>query len=166
MLLGKPWIERDQARRKEEEEVLEKIKQELKYFMTRRIAYLIEEQENKSKLFNTRNPYVEVEKTLEDSHETEVPISDKEEVLPLSPRRESQQRAMTMSRDDKNQNGKMTTKTKLTGRKNRNLSKKRAKFEKLQKVPEGTLQTENLQNGSFARISEQRHMALHHGKAI
>jgi hypothetical protein len=40
MLIGKPWIDRDQARRKEEEEVLEQKKQELKYFMTRKIAYL------------------------------------------------------------------------------------------------------------------------------
>jgi hypothetical protein len=30
MLLGKPWVERDQARRKEEEEFLEQKKQELK----------------------------------------------------------------------------------------------------------------------------------------
>jgi hypothetical protein len=44
MLLGKPWIERDQAKRQEEEEVLEQQKQELKEFMTRRIAHLIEEQ--------------------------------------------------------------------------------------------------------------------------
>jgi hypothetical protein len=43
MLLGKPWIERDQARKKEEEEVLEQQRQELKDFMTRRIAQLIEE---------------------------------------------------------------------------------------------------------------------------
>jgi hypothetical protein len=42
MLLGKTWIEKDQTRRKEEE-VLEHKKQELKYFMTRRIAHLIEE---------------------------------------------------------------------------------------------------------------------------
>jgi hypothetical protein len=45
MLLGKPWIEGDQARRKEEE-ILERKKQELKDFMTRRIAHLIEEQKN------------------------------------------------------------------------------------------------------------------------
>jgi hypothetical protein len=44
ILLGKPWIERDHARRQEEEEVLEQKKQELKEFMTRRIAHLIEEQ--------------------------------------------------------------------------------------------------------------------------
>jgi hypothetical protein len=41
ILLGKPWIKKDQARRKEEE-VLEQKKQELKD-MTRRIAHLIEE---------------------------------------------------------------------------------------------------------------------------
>jgi hypothetical protein len=38
MLLGKPCIERDQARKKEEEEVLEHQRQELKDFMTRRIT--------------------------------------------------------------------------------------------------------------------------------
>jgi hypothetical protein len=43
MLLGKPWIVRDQFRGKgEEEEFLEQKKQELKDFMTRRIAHLIE----------------------------------------------------------------------------------------------------------------------------
>ena len=94
ILLGKPWIEKDQAIRKEEE-VLEQKKQELKYFMTRRISHLIEEQENRSKLFNTRDPDVEDAKTLEDSQKTEVPISDKEEVLPLSSRRESQQCEVT-----------------------------------------------------------------------
>jgi hypothetical protein len=36
MLIGKPWIDRDQARRKKEEEVLDQEKQELKDFMTRR----------------------------------------------------------------------------------------------------------------------------------
>jgi hypothetical protein len=65
MLLGKPWIERDQARRKEEE-VLEQKKQELKDFMTRRITHLIEEQENRAKLFKTRDLDVEVGRTLED----------------------------------------------------------------------------------------------------
>jgi hypothetical protein len=52
MFLGKPWIERDQARR-EEKEVLEQKKQELKDFMTRRSTQLIEEKKNKLKLFNT-----------------------------------------------------------------------------------------------------------------
>ena len=40
MLLGKPWIEKDQTRRKEEE-VLEQKKKVLKDFMTRRITHLI-----------------------------------------------------------------------------------------------------------------------------
>jgi tRNA(Glu) U13 pseudouridine synthase TruD len=64
ILLEKTWIEKDQARRKEEE-VLEQKKQELKDFMTRRIAHLIEEQERR--LFRTRNLDVEVERTQEDS---------------------------------------------------------------------------------------------------
>jgi hypothetical protein len=50
MLLGKPWLKIKQARRKEEE-ALEKKKQELKYFMTRRITHLTKEHENRSKLF-------------------------------------------------------------------------------------------------------------------
>ena len=65
MLLGKPWIDKDQARRKEEE-VLEQNKQELKNFMARRIAHLIEEQENQGKLFQTRDLNVKVGRTLED----------------------------------------------------------------------------------------------------
>jgi hypothetical protein len=43
MLLGKPWIDRDQARRKEEEAVLEQQNQELKEFMSKRITHLIAE---------------------------------------------------------------------------------------------------------------------------
>ena len=43
MLLGKPWIDRDQVRQKEETKVLEQKKQELKDFMTKKIAQLIEE---------------------------------------------------------------------------------------------------------------------------
>jgi hypothetical protein len=62
ILLGKPWIERDETRRKENE-FLEQKKQELKDFMTRRITHLIEEQENRSKLFRTKNLDVEVERT-------------------------------------------------------------------------------------------------------
>jgi hypothetical protein len=61
--------------------------------MIRRIAYLIEEQENISKLFDTRDPDVKATRTLEDPHKTEVLTPDKEEVLPLNPRKESQQRS-------------------------------------------------------------------------
>jgi hypothetical protein len=66
MLIGKPWIDRDQARRKEEEEVLEQKKQELKYFMTKRITHLIEEQKSRSQIVNTSNSDVEDKRTLED----------------------------------------------------------------------------------------------------
>ena len=55
--------------------------------MTRRIAHLIEEQKNKSKLFNTRDPDVEVARALEDPQKIEVPIRDKEEGLPLNLRK-------------------------------------------------------------------------------
>jgi hypothetical protein len=131
MLLGKPWIDKDQARRKEEEQVLEQKKQELKYFMTRRIAHLIEEQESRSKLFNTRNPDVEATRTLEDPQKTEVPTLDKDEVLSMNPREESQQHEVTMTKKDKNNNGTRNTETKLTRKKARKLSKKRAKIKKL-----------------------------------
>jgi hypothetical protein len=123
--------------------------------MTRRIAHLIEEQKNRSKLFNTRDPDVEVARTLEDPQKIEVPIPDKEEGSPSNLRKESQQREVTMPKEDKNQNIKRHIETNLTGKKARNLSKKRAKIEKLQKVPEETSQKENLQNWSFVRISEQ-----------
>ena len=69
MLLGKPWIEGDHSRRKEEE-VLEQKKKELKDFMSRRIAHLIEEHENQEKLFKTRDLDVEVGRTLEDPQKT------------------------------------------------------------------------------------------------
>ena len=63
--------------------------------MNKRIAHLIEEQENKSKLFNTRNPDVGAARILEDSQEIEVPISDKEELLSRNPREEYQQCEVT-----------------------------------------------------------------------
>jgi hypothetical protein len=155
MLLGKPWIERDQARKKEEEKVLEQRRQELKYFITRRIAQLIEEQENKSKLLDTRGLDVKTTRALEDSQNIEVYVSNIEEVLPLSLRRESQQHEVTMSKENKNHNGKRITETKLTGKKARKLSKKRAKIDRLQNILEGTLQKEKLQNLSFVEISDQ-----------
>jgi hypothetical protein len=94
MLLEKPWIKKDQARRKEDE-VLEHKKQELKDFMTRRITHLIEEQENMSKLFRTRNLDVEVERTHEDLRhlsvqESRAPTPDIEEVFPLNPSKDHQ----------------------------------------------------------------------------
>jgi hypothetical protein len=130
ILLGKPWVDGDQARRKEEE-VLEQKKKELRDFMTRRIVHFIKEQENRPKLFNTRDLDIEVARTQGNSQKTEAPTSDKEELLPLNLRKESQQCEVTMPKEDKNQNGKRNTKMKLTGRKAINLSKKRANIEKL-----------------------------------
>jgi hypothetical protein len=43
MLLCKPWIEKDQARKQEAEKDLEQQRQELRDFMNRRITQLIEE---------------------------------------------------------------------------------------------------------------------------
>jgi hypothetical protein len=151
MLLGKPWIERDQAKRKEEEEALEQKKQELKDFMTRKIAQLIKEQENGSKLFDPRDPDVKVSRPLEYPQKTKVLTPEAEEMLTL---KDYQQRVVTISKEDKNQNGKKNIEMKLTGKKARNLSKKRAKIEKIHKVLEGDSQKENLQNLSFTEISE------------
>jgi hypothetical protein len=123
--------------------------------MTQRIAHLIEEQKNRSKLFNTRTLDIEVARTLEEPLKIEVPIPDKEEGLPLNLRKESQQREVTMPKEDNNQNGKRHTETKLTRKNARKLSKKRAKIDKLQKILEGTLQKENFQNWSFVGISKQ-----------
>jgi hypothetical protein len=67
MLLEKPWIDRDKVRWKEETKVLEEKKQELKYFMTKNIAQLIEEHKNRSKLLNTRDPNVEAKRMSEGS---------------------------------------------------------------------------------------------------
>jgi hypothetical protein len=71
-----------------------------------------------------------------------------------------------MPKGDKNQNGKRNTKTKITGKKARNLSKKRAKLENLQNIPKGTSQKEKLKNLNFIGISEQRNMELRHDEAI
>jgi hypothetical protein len=135
-------------------------------FMTRKIAYLMKEQDNKSELFDTRNLDVEVVRTLEEPQGTEMHVPDDEEVLPLKPKKEYRQREVTISDEDKNQNGKRITETKLTGKKARKLSKKKAQIERLQKVPEGASQKEKLQNWSFVGISEQRHRALRRGEAI
>jgi hypothetical protein len=165
-LLGKIWIEKDQIWRKEEQEALEQKKQELMEFMTRRIAYLMEEQENRSLLLNTRDLDVEAIRALEEPQKTEIPNLYDEGVLPLDLKNDPKQREVTMSREDKTQNGKGMTETKLTGKKARKLSKKRAKIGKLQKTPEETSQKEKSQELSFAEISEQRHLALRHGATI
>ena len=71
-----------------------------------------------------------------------------------------------MLKGDKNKNGKRNTEKKVTGKKARKISKKRAKIEKLHKVLEGTLHREGLQDWNFVGISEQRNMELHCCEAI
>ena len=100
-------------------------------FITRMIAYLMEEQENRSKLLNARDLEVEDIRALEEPQKTEIPHPYVEGVLPSDLKKESQQCEVTMSREDKTQNGKRMTETNLTGKKARKLSKKRAKIEKL-----------------------------------
>jgi hypothetical protein len=112
-------------------------------FMTRKITYLMEEQENKSKLLNTKDLDVEAIRVLEEPQNTKIPNPYNEGVLPLDLKKESQHREVTMSREDKNQNGKRMIEMKLTGKKARKLSNKRAKIEKLHKTLEETSQKEN-----------------------
>ena len=104
-------------------------------------------------MFRTRNLDVKVERTQEDSQKSGAPTPDREEVFPLNPSKDHHQREGTMPRGDKNQNGKRNTKMQITGKKARNLNKKKAKLEKLQEVPENTSQNEGLQNSNFTGIS-------------
>jgi hypothetical protein len=76
-------------------------------------------------------PDVKVERTQEDSQKSREPTPYREEVLPLNPMRESQQRKVAMLKGDKNYNGKRNTETKITGKKDRKLSKKPENIEKL-----------------------------------
>jgi hypothetical protein len=99
--------------------------------MTRRIAHLIEEQENQEKLFQTRDLDVKVGRTLEDRQKIEVPIPGTNEVLTFISRKKPQQHEVTLSKEDKNQNGKRNSETKLTGKKAIKLSKKRDNIENL-----------------------------------
>jgi hypothetical protein len=117
----------------------------------KRIAHLIKEQEDQSKLLRTSYPDVEDERTQEDLQylsiqKSRAPTSDREEVLLSDPLKESQQREVTMLSTDKNQNGKRNPVMHITGENARKLSKKRAKLEKLQEVPEETSQKVGFQN--------------------
>jgi hypothetical protein len=55
----------------------------------------------------------------------------RKEVLPLNPLKEHQQCEVTTLRTDKNKNGKRNLKTRVTGKKERKLNKKKSKLEKL-----------------------------------
>jgi hypothetical protein len=88
------------------------------------------------------------------------------EVLPLNPLKEQQQREVTTLRTDKNKNGKMNLETRIIGKKERKLSSKKEKLEKLREIPEKSSQERDLQNLNLARIAKQRRMGLHHDEAI
>jgi hypothetical protein len=66
----------------------------------------MEEQENRSKLLDTRDLDVEAIRELEEPQKTEIPNPYVEGVLPSDLKKESQQCEVTMSREDRNQNGK------------------------------------------------------------
>ena len=91
----------------------------------------MEEQENISKILNTRDLYVEAIRALEEPQKTERPNPYDEGVLPLDLKKETQHREVTMLREDKNQNAKRMIEMNITRKKDRKLSKKRAKIEKL-----------------------------------
>jgi hypothetical protein len=125
--------------------------------MAKRIAHLLEEQENQLKLLRTRNMDVEVERTQEDLkhmsvQESRAPTPDREELLTLNPTKYHQQCEVTMPRGDKNQNGKRNIEMQITRKKVRKLSRKKEKLEKLHEAPEKTSPKEGLHNLKFAGI--------------
>jgi hypothetical protein len=69
-----------------------------------------------------------------------------------------------MPRVDKNQNGKRNPVTQITWKKARKFSKKKAKLEKLQEVPEKTSQKEGLQNSNFGILEQLRLAVFHSGE--
>jgi hypothetical protein len=105
--------------------------------MARRIAHLLEEQEDQSKILRTIDLDVKVERTQEylkhlSVQESREPTPEREEVFLLNPSKYLQKCEVTMPRGDKTNNGKRKPLTQITGKKARKLSKKKAKLEKLQ----------------------------------
>jgi hypothetical protein len=173
LLLGNTWIEKDQIRRKAEEEATEQKNKELRDFIARKIERLMQEQEDKLKQQRARELAVEVERTQEglknlsmQERSASTPEIVREEVLHLNPLKDPQQCEVTTLREDKNKNGKRNPETQITGKKARNLIKKKEKLEKLQEVPEKTSQKVGLQNLNLVGIEEPRRMGLRHGEAI
>jgi hypothetical protein len=62
------------------------------------------------------------------TQENRTPTPDREEVLHSNPMKDCQQCEVTMPREDKNQNGKRNPVTQITGKKARNINKKKAKL--------------------------------------
>jgi hypothetical protein len=63
-----------------------------------------------------------------------------------------------MLREDKNTKGNRNPETQITGKKAKNLSKKKSKLEILEEVPMKSSQEESLQKLNIVRIVEQRRM--------
>jgi hypothetical protein len=78
----------------------------------------------------------------------------REKVLPSTPLKDPQQCEVTLIKEDKNNNGKRNPRMQIIGKKERKLSKKKAKLKKLQEVPERTSQKEGLQNLNFVGIEK------------
>ena len=100
--------------------------------MARRITHLIEEQVDKSNLLRARDLAVEVDRTEEglknlsmQKRRAYTPKTIREEILPLKLMKDPQQYQVTMIREDKNKNGKRNPETQITGKKARNLSKRK-----------------------------------------
>jgi hypothetical protein len=106
--------------------------------MTKRTAHLIEEQKSRLHIFNISTSGVEAKRKLEDPQKIELPIFDTEEVLSRNPKKYFPQREVTKTIEDKHQNGKSITETKLIGKKDRKLRKKRDNTVRLQEVLEDT----------------------------
>jgi hypothetical protein len=112
LLLGKPWIEKDQIRRKTEEVAIEQKKKELRDFIARKIARLVEEQEDKSKQQRARELAIEAGRTQEgfknlsmQERSAFTPEIVRKVVLPLKPLEDPQQCEVTTLREEKNKNG-------------------------------------------------------------
>jgi hypothetical protein len=71
-------------------------------FMSRRISYLMKEQEDRTKPLNTKDLGIRVTRALEEPQKTKILNPYDEGVLPLDLKKESQHREVTMSREDKN----------------------------------------------------------------
>jgi hypothetical protein len=132
------WIEKDQIRRKAEEKSTEEKKKELRDFVAINIVGLIEEQEDKSKQQRARELDIEVERTHEglqnlSMQERKINTLEitKEGTLTTKSVRAYQQCKVTLLGEYKNKNGKRNPKTQIIGKKERKLSKKKAKLEKL-----------------------------------
>ena len=108
--------------------------------MTIRIVHLIEEQKSRLQIFNISTSDFKAKRTLDDPQKIELPIFDIEEVLSRNPKKYFPQREVTKTTEDTHQNGKSITETKLTGKKDGKLRKKRANTIRLHEVLEDSSQ--------------------------